>query len=755
MNYYFHIIPVIGLLFLILNSVAFAGTKLPAQKAVAVYTPVAPKIDGKVDKIWLKAPIQRGFVQREPEQGEDATNDTRFYVLYDDENIYLLFVMLDGHSRSIPARLVDRDYKFGPDDNINFYLDTYNDSRKAFFFSTNPLGVEQDGLISENGENVDMTWDGIFKVEASVNKYGWIAEFSIPYKTLRFKDNLRYQVWGFNAWRIRKENREMSYWSLVDQNYQSFRLDKGGILVGMKNVSSGQNLRFLPYYTVRNSHPGMNPQKSQFTGGLDAKYNLTSDLTLDMTLNPDFGQVEIDEEQINLDKRFEIQLEEKRPFFLESTNLFQMPYYQLFYSRRIGAQSDIKGGAKLTGKAGPYSIGVLEALTGDWNNFGIGDPNQPPVDELFSVARVQRDIFSSSNVGAMFVDRQANAGGVDSHSSWSGSMDWNMYSGQRYFVGQAVYSRNSASNEKGGALYGEAGRYGQMFWFDAVATYYEPNFNLNNTGYFLNIPGKGKRQFGLYADVHPLINRSFVRSWGISLKPIYTRDSDESAAGYGLQSTAWIETRDQSQLKIGFTRYRDAETDLYYYAFSRFPENELVYWGRDLFAEASTDPGKPVSGTIRWNWDTQYYFQTHSTGYNEGIEASVRVVPVPNASLELEHERRWFFNRNMQRIPVAVIGQSDNRIWALRGRYLFTKNFFSRLFFQYTNGAEGAYYNNAGMLRYFAWRRLSGNAMLGWRFQPGSTIYLAYTHEWDNFATTKLKSANHILYFKFSYFWSL
>jgi len=223
----------------------------PGQRAYAIYTAVPPKIDGRVDKAWLEAPAQKGFLQHSPDQGDRATNDTRFYVLYDHENIYLLFIMLDKDIKSIPARLLERDQEFYPDDSINFLLDTFNDNRKAFYFSTNPSGVEHDGLISENGDKLDLAWDGIYNVAACKNGFGWIAEFAVPFKTIRFDDDLRHQVWGFNVWRVRKKSREISFWSLVDQNYRLYRLDKSGVLTGVKDVQSGRNLGVLPYTTAK------------------------------------------------------------------------------------------------------------------------------------------------------------------------------------------------------------------------------------------------------------------------------------------------------------------------------------------------------------------------------------------------------------------------------------------------------------------------------------------------------------------------
>jgi hypothetical protein len=738
-----------------------AQLALPDKKAVAFYTDAPPQIDGRVDGIWLNASVQEGFVQREPYQREKASQDTRFYVLYDLDHIYFLFVMLDNEPEDIPSRLLERDQQFYPDDNINFYLDTYNDQRKAFFFATNPAGVEKDGLISENGDNLDLTWDAIFHVAARRNNYGWVAEFAIPFTSIRFTDDLKYQIWGFNVWRTRKKNREISYWSPVDQNFQMYRLDKGGVLIGMQNIHSGQNLNMLPYFTTRHITEPEN-KETDLNLGIDVKYGITSDITIDLTVNPDFGQVEIDAEQINLDKRYEIQLEEKRPFFLENTNLFQTPYYQMFYSRRIGALSDIKTGAKITGKLGSYSIGALGAFTGGWENYGLGDPSDPdPVDELFSVLRVQRDILTSSNVGLMYVDRATNLGGKDREYNKAGGLDVNLHSGQFYFIGQGVYSYNydKAKVMEGASGFAEAGYYDQLFRLDVYNLYYSRDFDLEKIGYFPKVPEKGHYRNGLYSDIHPLINRKYVRSWGLSLEPFYFKDSDESTYSAALQSKAWLEFADQTMLKVGYTRYRDVEADNYYYYF-RTPlkkGDELVYWGRDIFAELTTDIGKPISLIIRWNYDSQYYFQTHTTGFNRGIESYLLLKPVSNAFLELGFQNRKFLDSDDQYMPSELVGQSNVQIWSLRSRYLFSKNIFSRIFFQHTNGAEEFVYNDSiGFYQYQLWKRMSANVLLGWRFKAGSTIYLAYTEEWDRRRTEdRYKSANRILFFKFSYLWSL
>ncbi len=730
---------------------------LPKYRAFAIYTRVPPKIDGKVDKVWLRAPQQHGFTQQIPVEGVPATEDTRFYVLYDEHHIYFLFIMLDSDPGSIPTRLFERDQEFYPDDCINFYLDTYWDRRKAYFFSTNARGVERDGLISENGDKIDMSWDGIFQVESRVTKYGWIAEFSIPLKTLRFDDDKRYQVWGFNVWRVRKKGREISSWSPVGQNYRTYRLDQGGVLIGMKRIRSGMNLSVLPYVTARSQTTGGEVQKPEYKGGVDVKYGITTDLTMDLTVNPDFGQVEIDEEQINLDKRFEVQLPEKRPFFLENTNLFQTPFYQLFYSRRIGAVSDIKGGGKLTGKVGPYSIGLLGVSTGDWSNYGLGDPNKPPTDEFFTVARVQRDILHSSNVGVMLVDREANMGGENHHFSRALDMDWALHSGQFYGLGQMVYSVHDNYNKEGTGFFLEGGYYGRIFSVDLNMHSYSPKFDIDSTGFFIKIPNKGRTQFAMYMDMHPYVNYGIIRQWGISLTPTAFKDSDESRTAMGIQSSLWAITQKESQLRVGFSRYRDVET-YYLNPYISVPLDEYAYWGTDMFAEVITDRGQPVSLYLKGNYDTQYYFQLHQSGYNVGVETKIRIRPSSNMHLELGYKQTKFLDKEKNQIDKQLIGQSDIRIFTLRGRYLFTKNVFTRLFYQFTNGAEQAYWGNNPVknqpqLYYQVWDRMSANLLFGWRYLSGSTLYLVYTEEWDRFPGEKFQSGNRILFFKLSYLW--
>ncbi len=717
--------------------------------AVAVRTAVPPRIDGRVDAAWLNANKYDHFIQRYPDQGAPAGEETYFLVMYDDENLYFLFIMRDKEPHKIPVRLVDRDYRFFPDDNINFYLDTFNDQQRAFFFSTNPLGVKQDGLISNNGARVDMNWDCVFDVAARINQYGWVAEFKIPLKSLRFSSKSFPLKWGFNVWRVRRKNREVSYWSLVSQDYNMFRLDRGGVLIiPDSNIRQGKHLNFWPYLTAR-QQVADGTTTLEPNGGVDVQYAFTAENILTLTLNPDFGQVEIDREQINLDKRFELFYPEKRPFFLENTSLFQQ-VIQTFYSRRIGANADIKGGLKFTGRSGKNSFGAMAVATGDWKNRGIGDPNADPPEEWFSVFRYQRDIFRASNIGIMAVDLEENVWGQQYRFSRNVSLDWNMYLGWRNtFSGQVVYAANGPEGKVG-----KAGRiflthYDQRFMFYLDLLHYDADFDVNQTGYFPKLPDKGRDFGSLLLEYHPIINKGIVRGWGIQTIFSGWKETREENVSMGNQTQLWVEFMDQSSISFTTAHYQDVESD---YRVS--PLKDIVYRGSDYQLNLSTDVGKPVSVSASAIYASQYYFQTYSVGRTLGGRLALTLKPLSNAFFTFSYERRRFLDDSLRLMPKDRIGQNDAQVWIAKGRYLFSRDVFSRAFVQFTNAAEQYEWvrvNGQYQLRYQVYNRVTANVLLGWRFRPLSTAYLVYTEEWDDWNRTRLASRNRILFFKISY----
>lgn len=404
-----------SLLVLVLCATAslFAQTE-PALQLRAHKITSHIQLDGVLaEPEWQQAQAAAGFRQNQPREGEAATEKTEVRVLYDDGNLYVGVMCFDAEPSKIVAQKLQRDGGLDDDDMFAFLLDTYHDKRNAYFFATNPNAAEEDGQMIDGAFEADLDWDGVWEVRAKQHEHGWSAEFKIPFWNLKF-NALPEQSWGINFTRIIKRKTEIVNWaSWSRDNLGGFlRVSRAGDLLGLQNVQPGRNLQVKPYAlgkTLRDELLTPSPIKDEkLDVGLDVKYGVSSNLTLDLTANTDFAQVEADVEQINL-TRFPLFFPEKREFFLESANTFQFgeqnffgpPPIQLFYSRRIGISSlreivPILAGARLTGKVGKYELGLLDMLT---------DEKSGAPQSHFSVVRVNRDVAQRSKVGVIFTNR--------------------------------------------------------------------------------------------------------------------------------------------------------------------------------------------------------------------------------------------------------------------------------------------------------------------------------------------------------------
>lgn len=332
----------------------FAGTKkeYPAKPV----NPSPPRIDGKMDDpIWNTLPAGTGFFQREPDQGKPATEVTWFKVAYDHKNLYILIRAEDSSPADIKARLSRRD-DLNRSDRVGIMIDSYHDRRTAFEFSLNPIGVKRDGIWS-NDNSFDSRPDPVWEGKTSVDEKGWTAEFRIPLSQLRFNQKSE-QVWGFQVYRYIHRKQEYSLWQYISPDSTGF-VSNFGLLTGIGMIQVPRRMELLPYSMGRlkigekeEGNPLSKSYDFQSNAGLDAKIGLSSNLTLDLTINPDFGQVEVDPSEVNL-TAFETYYTERRPFFIEGSDILEFPFGigdgglgrdQLFYSRRIGKRPYIREG---------------------------------------------------------------------------------------------------------------------------------------------------------------------------------------------------------------------------------------------------------------------------------------------------------------------------------------------------------------------------------------------------------------------------
>ena len=415
----------------------------------------APTIDGLLDEAdWALAAVARDFVVFEPNEGERPSQQTEARVLYGAEAVYVGIRAFDTSPDSLVAQLARRDDR-PHSDWVDVVIDSYLDRRTAFRFGVNPAGVKTDGYMYDD-TNEDDSWDAVWDVATSIDDQGWTAEFRIPYSQLRF-DGAARQTWGLNFARFVARHMERSLWAPISRGDGAL-VSRFGNLEGLNNLAPPARLEVLPYSLVRmESAPGelanpfYDPRDMGASVGADIKYGITTDLTLDVTLNPDFGQVEADPAQVNL-TAFETFFDERRPFFVEGANIFSFRFSEgdgdnanegLFYSRRIGraprgsasgapysdapGNTRILGAMKLSGKTQEgWSIGLLHALTSEEsalraNQAGPLDDQMVEPSAQYGMARVSRDFREGRSVVGLIstwtLRDDASAAALDLHSS--------------------------------------------------------------------------------------------------------------------------------------------------------------------------------------------------------------------------------------------------------------------------------------------------------------------------------------------------
>jgi hypothetical protein len=390
----------------------------PAERPVAQASELSaePVLDGKVldDPAWQIVKPVTGFWQVQPNEGFPATQKTQVYIGYSDEALFIGVVAYDENPGNIIVTDGRRDASLNETDSFRVIIDGLNDKQNGFIFGTNPVGMEYDAQVIKEGvsgnsgsSGFNLNWDTSWSVKARISEIGWSAEMRIPFKSLRYQSGAE-QVWGINFQRNIRHNNEIVYWAPLTMQYNLNRVSEAGTLEGIVPVKQ-RNLKFTPYGLVKARSGGeLDKNNTDTEFGFDVKYSITPSLTLDVTYNTDFAQVEADERQVNLD-RFNLFFPEKRPFFLENAGQFTVgnsSEVELFFSRRIGIGAEgevipINGGVRLSGKIGnSTNVGLLYMDVDSVE--GIAPGNQ------FAVLRVNRELPNRSSIGAILVDRNGD-----------------------------------------------------------------------------------------------------------------------------------------------------------------------------------------------------------------------------------------------------------------------------------------------------------------------------------------------------------
>jgi hypothetical protein len=438
---------------------------------IAVRTERTPVIDGFVDDdVWAQAVVIDRFYQHEPDDGDPATERTELRILYDDSALYISFICFDSEPDKIVRRLTRRDRRV-PSDFVQIAIDSHNDRTTAFVFEVNAAGVKRDYLMLDDGGTEDLTWDGIWDAAVAMREDGWSVEMKIPYQTLRFSEADE-QVWGFNASRMIDRKNEFILWAHIPQSSRAV-VSRFGYLRGLYDLNPPRSLLVLPYALAGatrwpdNQLPRpLNQLDSDLDIGVDVQYGISNNTTLNLTVNPDFGQVELDEVILNL-SAFETFYPERRPFFVEGASIFRtvgplgggLLRTHMFYSRRIGSQpsryhyipdsidtetwymksnpssTPILGALKLSTQSGNgWAGGILNATSGRTNKI-LRSPDDEDVKietetlSNYTVGRIRHDLPGPGSYIGGIATSVIRENGVP--HAYSGGIDW-IYNTENY-----------------------------------------------------------------------------------------------------------------------------------------------------------------------------------------------------------------------------------------------------------------------------------------------------------------------------------
>ena len=531
-----------------------AGRALPVDQA--------PVIDGDIlgDPAWAAVEPLTGFRQSAPDEGQPASERTEVRVVFTEDTIYFGVVLFDDDPSGIIMTDSRRDSSMNNADSFQMVLDTFSDKQNGFVFGTTPAGQEYDGQVTDegggrslfgggggggfsrgSGSGFNLNWDGAWQVQTAITDIGWSAEFAIPFRTIRYpaREN---QSWGVNFQRNIRRRNETSYWAALPRQYNLYRVSMAGQLTGVAApFGNTRNLQVTPYVigeaVTRDARPD-EPALALGDVGADLKYSVTSGLTLDATYNTDFAQVEVDDQQINLD-RFNLFFPEKRPFFLENAGAFSvgnlgpatgrnLGQTELFFSRRIGITDSgvpvpILGGARLSGKINDSTtIGFLNMQTESLR--GIARANN------FTVARLRRDLPNRSSIGGMFVNRTGTGDpdidglALDNDYNRAYAVDARVGVGQNGLVQGFLGRTDSPDADEGEYAMSVSTRYDSEAW-RLIAGYQENDEDFNpEVGFLRRTGGFRKFDFGInnttrpngflkYQELTP--HMSFTRFWNL------------------------------------------------------------------------------------------------------------------------------------------------------------------------------------------------------------------------------------------------
>ncbi len=704
--------------------VAIAG-RLPAGRA--------PKIDGRLDdEEWQLAPAQGRFIQREPQFGWAATERTEFRILYDDRTLYFGVWAYDDEPNGIIASEMKRDSQLRKGDQIKIAIDTFHDHRNAFVFSTNPLGALKDAQSVEEGRTVNYDWNAVWENKTSIDGKGWYVEIAIPLTQLRFAGGPGDTVWGLNVCRVVLRKNEESYWVPFPRAWQPsgfMRMSAAGVIHGLENLTPRRRLEVLPYVapTVSRDFDAGTPTKTVRNVGGDMKIGLSQSFNADLTYRTDFAQVEADQEVVNL-SRFSLFFPEKRQFFTEGAGVFDYGQSSgpmggpglltLFYSRRIGLREGqevpILAGARVTGRSGHTTVGAMNIET---DRATITSNGAPIARANYTVARVKRDIFARSSVGALVLHRTGggqlnnSTAGVDGVFTFGKHLDIMTVAARTFTPGAsgrdwAVATRAKWTSDR----------------FDAAAGYLDVAEQFNAEMGF--IPRKDIRNITSQAAWTPRPKWKGVRQLRFNIDTSYFENHAGRKQSTGTGYDITLTQQNSANATLTFDTHYDYLSEDWSTSGGRIAAGG--YSWRNVLLRYSSDQSRRAYASV--TADAGGYYN----GDKQSYRAEFSFLPLETLLVES------FYTRN--RVVLPVSGAYATNVLSTRVSYSFSPALFVKSYLQYND----------------ATRTASANVLLWYIYRPGSDLYLVYNQGWETDAPgpESLRTRGRSLAVKFTYWLS-
>lgn len=797
-------------LFLLSLFHSFAGDSPRTVRAVRVTAP--PRIDGMLDEdVWKLAQPATDFIQRDPDEGKPATERTEVYVLYDDHALYFGCIFHDSEPNKIVARLTRRDDEI-ESDNASIRIDSYHDHRTGYEFTFNAAGVKVDILQYDDANREDESWDPVWELETKITSQGWIAEVKIPFHILRYRthnDDSAEEEWGINILRHITRKQEDDRWVFTPKSQSGF-ISRFGHLIGLRNLPSSNHIELLPFVVAKQRYApptDVMERKYEFKpdAGLDLKYHLSTSFTLDATVNPDFGQVEADPAVLNL-STFETLYPEKRPFFIEGTQILRFTTYGegagpgMFYSRRIGRAISIDeaaipeggkietipqnvsilGAAKISGKTSSgLSIGILEAVTKKEqatvaDSLGVKSNQVLEPFAHYNVIRLRQDVMNNSTIGMIFTsaEKQTRSPVFTNGYDWSIKFDSNTYSLDGFF---ALSHTISSDFDRVTGLAGKV-QYAKIagehwLWsisFDATTK----NYYINDVGYFRRPNDVGPIASVTYKEDKP---GNFFRNYTVGLF-LHERSNFD---GVNLIREVQINGGFLFLNYWSFYWTVDVEGGLYD---DRETRGNGLYsrptnYSANFYGETDNRNFVIMSARQNFGWNNRSRFFSST-----GLEIELKPLPWMMWEFESAFQRNlnqeaWVNNIDFSGTTKSIFGDrtTDEFNFTLRSTITFTRELTLQMYgqiflakghyknFRMLNGTSDftsyAYTSNHDFNR----QSFNTNIVLRWEYLPGCTAYLVwsqardegngnyFTSFGDDFNTTFKRAPTNVIMLKVSY----